>query len=190
VAVAGLYAGPVEEGEEALRAVREFGPPAADLFGVVPYAEFQCSLDDPPGYRNWWTAEYLPDLSDGAIDAIAARSERIPAGASQLFMVPWGGQVARSPEGETPLAGRDARYIVHPLFLWEDAADDAAMIELGRGYRADLAPFATGGNYLNFTGDEGEARLRAAYGASYERLLRVKAEWDPAGVFDPHRVRD
>jgi FAD/FMN-containing dehydrogenase len=185
-----MYAGPVDEGEEALRAIRAFGPPAADLFGAVPYADFQCSLDDPPGYRNWWTAEYLRELSDDAIEAIAARSEQIPAGASQLFMVGWGGAVARVPDGATPLAGRDARYIVHPLFLWDDAGDDQRMIEIGRGYRHDLAPFASGGNYLNFTGDEGEARVRAAFGANYDRLVRVKTEWDPDGIFDPHRVRD
>ena len=98
----------------------------------------------PAGYRNWWTAEHLTDLPDAAVEAIAARSARIPASPSQLFIVPWGGAVARvGPEG-SPLAGRDAACIVHPLFLWEDPADDERMIALSRGYRDDLAPYATG----------------------------------------------
>ena len=62
VIVAGMHAGPLGEGEEALRAIRAFGPPAADFFGPAPYADFQSSLDDPPGFRNWWTAEHLTDL--------------------------------------------------------------------------------------------------------------------------------
>lgn len=66
VMVVGMYNGPVEDGERVLRELRAFGPPAADFFASVGYADFQCSVDDPPGYRNWWTAENLLDLSDEA----------------------------------------------------------------------------------------------------------------------------
>lgn len=184
IMIAGLYAGPLEEAEEALRPIRELGPPAADLFEPMPYADFQRSLDDPPGYRNYWTAEQLPDLPDAAVDAIASRSERIPPGPSQLFIVAWGGAVTRASELDSPLAGRDAAFVVHPLFLWDDPADDDRMVELARGYRDDLRRFATGATYLNFLGEEGSARLRAGFGAeSYERLVRVKTAWDPANVF-------
>src|SRR5262245_61957913 len=122
IMIVGLYAGPLDEGEQALGELRAFGPPAADFFEPMPYADFQGPLDDPPGYRNYWTAEHLRDLSDDAIEAIATRSETIPAGASQLFIVAWGGAVARVTPDESPLAGRDAAFIVHPLFLWEDPA--------------------------------------------------------------------
>lgn len=182
--VAGMYAGPPGEGEEALRELRAFGPPAADFFAPTPYAEFQSSLDDPPGYRNYWTAEHLEELSDAAIEAISRRSEEIPASPSQLFIVPWGGAVARAGVETSPLAGRGTAFVVHPLLLWEDAADDARMIALGRAYREDLAPFASGAAYLNFLGDEGAERVRAGFeGDSYERLAAVKAKWDPKGVF-------
>jgi FAD/FMN-containing dehydrogenase len=183
VAIAGLYAGPVAEGEAALRELRDFGPPAADFFGPAAYADFQCSLDDPPGYRNYWTVEHLRDLPTAAIEAIHERSQRIPAGPAQLFVAAWGGAVERGAAGSA-VAGRDAQFVVHPLFLWEDAADDAAMIELGRGYRDVLAPWATGAAYSNFLGEEGEQRARAAFApGAYERLAAVKAEWDPDDVF-------
>jgi FAD/FMN-containing dehydrogenase len=184
VIVAGMYAGPVDEGEEALREIRQFGPPAADFFEPTAYADFQCSIDDPPGYRNYWTAENVADLPDAAIDALAARSMQIPPGPSQLFIVPWGGAVARAGADHSPLAGRDAAFVVHPLLLWEDAAHDGRMMELGRAYREDLRPYATGATYLNFLGDEGGDRVRAGYGdESYERLLRLKSRWDPANTF-------
>jgi len=183
VAIAGMYAGPVAEGEAALAEIRAFGPPAADFFGPVPYADFQCSLDDPPGYRNYWTVEHLGDLPAAAIDVIHERSLRMPAGPAQLFIAGWGGAVAHN-AADSAIAGRDAAFVVHPLFLWEDPADDERMIELGRGYRDVLAPWATGAAYSNFLGDEGEQRARAAFApGAYERLAAVKAEWDPDDVF-------
>jgi FAD/FMN-containing dehydrogenase len=184
VAIAGMYAGSLAEGEDALRAIRAFGPPAADLFEPMPYTAFQSALDDPPGYRNWWTAEHLTDLHDGAIEAIAQRSEEMPAGPSQLFIVAWGGAVGRVAKDATPLGIRDARFVVHPFALWEDPADDAHVISWARAYRADLWPWATGGVYLNFVGDEGDTRVRAGFGsANHARLARVKARWDPENVF-------
>jgi FAD/FMN-containing dehydrogenase len=184
VAIAGMYAGPVAEGEEHMRAVREFGPPEADFFGPMPYADFQCMIDDPPGYRNYWTAEHLTDMPDAAIEAIARRSEQLPAGPAQLFIVSWGGAVRRVSQDASPLSGRDATFVVHPFALWEDAADDEEMIAWARAFRGDLSDFATGAVYLNFIGDEGAARVKAGYGpSSYERLARVKAAWDPESVF-------
>jgi FAD/FMN-containing dehydrogenase len=184
VAIAGMFAGPVEEGEEVLRDVRAFGPPEVDFFAPMPYPDFQCMIDDPPGYRNYWTAEHLTDLPDEAIEAIARRSEELPPGPAQLFIVGWGGAVARVSEGASPLAGRDARFVVHPFALWEDSADDERMIGWARAFRDDLREFATGAVYLNFIGDEGSARVRAGYGEhSYERLAKVKADWDPENLF-------
>jgi FAD/FMN-containing dehydrogenase len=183
VIVAGMYAGPLEAGEQALQEVRRFGPPAADFFEPTAYADFQCSLDDPPGYRNYWTAEHIADLTDDAIDVIARRSQQIPPSPSQLFIVPWGGQVAKLGPETSPMAGRQAAFIVHPLLLWDDPVDDECMLELGRAYRDDLRPFSSGATYLNFLGDEGSDRVRAGFGSSYERLIQVKTAWDPDNIF-------
>ena len=184
VAIAGMYAGPVAEGEEALREIRAFGPPEVDFYAPMPYPDFQCMIDDPPGYRNYWTADHLTDLPDDAIEAIARRSEELPPGPAQLFIVSWGGAVARASEDDSPLAGREATFVVHPFALWEDPADDERLIGWARAFREDLSAYATGAVYLNFIGDEGQARVRSGYrAASYERLARVKATWDPENVF-------
>jgi hypothetical protein len=180
VAIAGMHAGSVDAAEAALAPIREAGP-VLDAFAPTTYAAFQASLDDPPGYRNWWTAEFLDDLGAPAIDAICALAEELPAGPAQIFIPAWGGAVARGSEG--PLTGRGARFVVHPLLLWEDPAEDERLIAYGRRWREALAPYRTGATYLNFTGDEGQDRVRAAYGTHYERLARVKAGWDPANVF-------
>ena len=116
VAIAGMYAGSVEEGETALRDLRAFGPPEVDFFAPMPYPEFQCILDDPPGYRNYWTDEHLTDLPDEAIEAIAGRAEELPPGPAALFIVAWGGAVARVSE-ETrrwPVATPRSSYTPSP----------------------------------------------------------------------------
>jgi FAD/FMN-containing dehydrogenase len=188
VLIGGMYAGSVADGEQALAELRAFGPPAADLFAPMPYTAFQSMFDDPPGYRNYWTAEQLPDLLPGAIEAIDERSARMPAGASQVFIVPWGGQIPRATSADSPLSGRDAGFVVHPLFLWEDPKDDDYMFELGRGFRDDLAPYSTGDVYLNFIGDEGDERVRDGFApGALERLREIKREWDPQNVFHADR---
>ena len=68
VALALCFSGSVEDGERLIQPFRDLRPDA-DLMGPVRYADFQCSIDDPPGFRNWWTAEYLHDVTDEAIDA-------------------------------------------------------------------------------------------------------------------------
>jgi FAD/FMN-containing dehydrogenase len=182
VAVIGMWAGDAADGEAALAPIRALRPDA-DLFGVTAYADFQCSLDDPPGFRNWWTAENVADLPDEAIERIAARGPDIPAGPSFIFIVAWGGAVARVGAEHSPLAGRDARFIVHPLMLWEDEADDERCIAYGRAVRADVEPWSVGATYPNFLGEEGTARTRAAFGAATERLAAVQRAWDPHGMF-------
>jgi FAD/FMN-containing dehydrogenase len=188
VLIAGMWCGDLAEGERVLAGLRAFGPPKADIFGPVPYADFQSGFDDPPGSRNSWTSEHLAELPDDAIDALVAHGWALPEGASQMVVFCWGGQVARTPAGATPLSGRDARWVIHPLLLWDDADDDEANLAHGRAYRDLLEPWATGAAYGNFIGDEGAARIRAGYQpGDYDRLARVKAAWDPGNVFSANQ---
>ncbi len=156
-----MHAGSSADGERALRPIRELGPAALDAFGPVPYADLQSSLDDPPGFRNYWTVELLADLPDPVVDLLHTQALEMPGSAPQIFCVAWGGAVARDDHG--PLAGRDARFAVHPLMLWEDPADDERVMAWGRRFRDAVSKHATGVSYLNFTGDEEPARVRAQY---------------------------
>jgi FAD/FMN-containing dehydrogenase len=158
--------------------------PDVDLVGPIPYTEFQRMIDDPPGLRNYWTADYLTDLSDDALAVFSRHSEAMPVpGACQSIMFPWGGAVGRATAEDTPMTGRDAQWVSHPFVLWELAEDDDVHIAWGRGLSAEMKQFTTGGVYLNFIGDEGGDRVRAAFGPNYERLARVKRDYDPDNFF-------
>jgi FAD/FMN-containing dehydrogenase len=182
-AIAGLWAGPPEQGALRLRDVLSVVRPIVNLFGEMPYAELQSMIDDPPGKRNWWTAEYLDDLPTAAVQAWCTFSERMPqASFTQSLLVPWGGAVARSGEA-TPMTNRDAGWVVHPFCVWEGEERDSEHIAWGREVREVFASWRTGATYLNFIGDEGADRVRAAFGDNYDRLAAIKAAWDPDNVF-------
>ena len=178
-----VWSGDMGAGEEVLRPFRDFGP-AVDLVGPTPYSDFQSSIDDPPGCRNYWTAEYLHELPEPVLDSIIRHSEALFRGPAQSFTVPWGGAVARVPADSTPLSKRDASFVVHPFALWEGEENDEYNISWARGFARDMRSFATGGVWLNWVGNEGEDRIRAAFGPdNYARLQAVKARFDPDNVF-------
>ncbi|HEV2815239.1 MAG TPA: BBE domain-containing protein, partial [Solirubrobacteraceae bacterium] len=68
---------------------------------------------------------------------------------------------------------------------WEDAGADDANIAWTREFWSALEPLSGGRTYFNFPGqnEEGDAALRASYGANYERLVELKTKWDPDNVF-------
>ncbi len=148
------------------------------------YANLQCMLDDPPGYRNYWSAEHLDSLPDEAVDLFCARAkDMIVPSPSQHVLFPQGGAVARD-GNDYPIAWRQAAWCVHPFGLWENPADDERARNWAHDIRADLRPWASGDVALNFIGDEGHDRVLAGVGQKHaERLARIKAQYDPDNVF-------
>ncbi|GAA2378094.1 oxidoreductase [Catellatospora methionotrophica] len=155
-----------------------------ELIAEVPYAELQAMFDDPPGYRNYWSAEHLDTLPDRAVDLFCARAyDMVVPSPSQHVLFPYGGAVADGPTG-FPVPWRRAPWVVHPLGLWTDDADDERAVRWARDLRADVKPWSTGAVYSNFIGQEGQERVVAGYGLdNYRRLSRVKAAYDPDNTF-------
>lgn len=183
VGFAALWVGDPAAGAEAVAPMRALGP-AVDLVGEMPYADFQCMLDDPPGLNNYWSADYHNSFPDDALDVFVKYGFERQSPFTQQILIPWGGAVARVPEEATPMTNRDVAWITHPFAVWEGDENNDANIEWARAFRRDIASYASGGIYLNFIGDEGEDRVRAAYGdEKYRRLQSIKAEWDPGNVF-------
>ncbi len=162
-----------------------------ELISEMTYAELQCMLDDPPGYRNYKSAEYLDAFPDAAVDLFCSRSRNmVVPSPSQQVMIPQGGLIARGPSGY-PIPWRQSPWCTHPFGLWEDPNDDERGRQWVHNLRADLKPWASGAVYLNFIGNEGHDRVIAGFGAdNYARLAAVKAEYDPDNVFHlNHNIR-
>jgi FAD/FMN-containing dehydrogenase len=186
IAILATYTGAEAEAREAIEPLLRLEP-AGEMIAEMPYAELQSMLDDPPGYRNYWSAEYLDELPDAAIDVFCGHADGIIVPSpTQHIVFPWGGAVARA-AADSPLATRSSPWVVHPLTMWEDPADDDRAIRWTRDLCADMRPWSSGATYLNFVGDEGQDRIVSGYGQeNYERLAEVKAEYDPDNVFHLH----
>jgi FAD/FMN-containing dehydrogenase len=183
VGLAFVHAGDPADGAEHAAPFRALGP-AVDLVGEMNYADFQCMVDAPPDLYNYWSADYHDELTDDAVDVIVDSAKNLPGPHSQQLLVRWGGAVAGPAAAETPLTNRGAGWVSHPVGLEETREGGQQAKAWVKRFRGDIAPHATGGVWLNFVGDEGQDRVRAAFGEeNYSRLAQVKREFDPENVF-------
>jgi FAD/FMN-containing dehydrogenase len=185
VAVAGLYSGPVDDGPRLLRALDHLGPPLVDSMAPQPYTAVQSMSDGAwqAGFENYWKAEFLRDLDDSALETVVDFAAGITSPLSDIKLGPLGGAIARVGEADTAYHHRKAPWVININTRWGDGPPDAH-VAWTRALWEKIQPASTGGVYVNFLGDEGPDRVRAAYGDShYDRLARCKAIYDPHNVF-------
>ena len=185
--VLGVYAGPADEGEAALRPLRELGELLIDLSGPMQFVDVQKIYDPdyPAGHRYYWKSTNLAGISGDAVDTLVERTLAAPSKHSTIDIWLNGGAIDRVGPADTAFAGRGNRYVVNPEANWEAATDDEANIAWARSVLAALEPHASGGAYLNFPGflEEGEKLVRESHGSNYARLAQLKARLDPENVF-------
>ncbi len=187
VAVAILgYNGPPEEGEKIIRPLRELGPPLADQTGPMPYTQLQSMLDEgfPAGLQVYWRSNFLRGIPDNAVEELTTQFSRVTSPLSALLLEQLGGAVSRVGRDETAFNHRDAAYNLAIIARWQDPKDADPHIAWTRAVHEAMERFATGGVYVNYLGEEGQDRVRAAYGdAKYARLVALKERYDPDNLF-------
>lgn len=183
--VLGIAVGPLEAGAADLAPIARLGDGAVvDIGGPTQYTDFQTFFDaDYPAHtmRYYWKSSFADELTDARIDALVEAFGRRPSHHSTIDIWPLGGAIAREPAGGSAFGQRDAAWLISPESNWEHAADDAANVAWGREIVAAIG----GSAYLNFPGllEAGDREARASHGATYERLARVKRDYDPDNVF-------
>ncbi len=185
IVLAILYAGDVEEGQKLVEPLRTFGNPQGEHLGPQPFAAWQQAFDPllTPGARNYWKSPNFTELSDGAIDTIIEYAGKLPSPHCEIFVGLLGGQVSRVAPDATAYAHRDAKFVLNVHGRWESAAEDERGIAWAREFFEKSAQYATGGVYVNFMTEEETDRIAAAYGPNYDRLVQLKAKFDPDNIF-------
>lgn len=184
-----VYNGNLKKGEKVLRPMREFGPPMMDTIGPMPYRQIQTLFDEgaPPGLRNYWKSSFLERLPTEAIETLVSCRASMPSPNSKLFIECFGGEMARVGRDETAFAHRDMPYNLLILGAWEKTEDDQKNIAWARETWQAMEPYASGGVYVNYLGqetDEGASRVRASYGQDkFDRLVALKTKYDPKNLF-------
>jgi FAD/FMN-containing dehydrogenase len=187
VAILAPYAGPVAEGERVVAPFRELGDPIADFSGPTTYLEAQSTLDAdyPDGGLYYWKSADVERLDAEVIERLTASAASAPSDESTIDVWFHGGAMTRVAPDATAFGARQA-YLIGVEANWNDAATSEANVAWARDAVAALEPYSTGGAYLNFPGlfEEGEELLRASHGAAnYERLVALRREYDPTGLF-------
>jgi FAD/FMN-containing dehydrogenase len=186
VALGGVWVGPMEEGERVLRPLREFGPPAADIYQPMPYSAAQTMADFlwPKGLYSYWKSSFLKSLSDGALDTILDFYAKTPSPRT-IVVVEHDGDSAwgRVPEDATAFGHRNWPYNMVITTMWTDPKDSEANIGWTREFWEAMKPFLAEAAYVNYLGDVDEEGVRSAYGKKYERLAALKQKYDPTNFF-------
>jgi FAD/FMN-containing dehydrogenase len=185
IAIVACYAGPVEEGERVLRPLKGFGSPVLDLCQPKPFVEHQKMFD--PSYPHGWSYYVrscdVAALDDDVIDIVVEHGRRITSPITSVALWQMGGAVGRIDEGATAFNGRQAGFTFNINGNSKTADGFDAERDWARNYWSALAPHHTS-VYVNFLMEEGEERVRQAYGAAkYDRLKALKRKYDPTNFF-------
>lgn len=180
-----VYAGEAEAGERALAPFRVLATPLADMLKPMSYPEIYPPEEGAEEYHPVAASRtmFVDEIDLSVAETIVERLQSSTAAMSVAQLRVLGGAMARVPADATAFAHRTSKIMVNIAALYEKPEEKAT-------HEAWVADFASAllqsdsGAYVNFLGDEGEERIRAAYpGSTWDRLVEVKARYDPTNLF-------
>jgi FAD/FMN-containing dehydrogenase len=174
-----------EAAEKALRPMRQFGKPAFDHVGPMPFPVLQSLFDGlyPPGLQWYWKANFLKSLSQKSIDLRVEQASKLPTMHSTAHIYPIDGAAGRVGIGDTAFQFRDAKWAEVIVGVDPDPANKEKITTWAKEYWDALRPYSEEGAYVNFMMDEGQERVMATYGGNYTRLAAIKKKYDPTNFF-------
>jgi FAD/FMN-containing dehydrogenase len=173
-----------EEESDALREARSFGEPILDGIAPLPLPMWNSAFDAlyPPGDQWYWRGEFIREIPDEAIAVHTEYGPAMPTWKSTMHLYAIDGAASRVPNDATAWSYRDAIWGGVFAGVDPDPANAGAIRDWSRAYSDAIKPYGMGGGYVNFHMDEPD-RVRGMYGANYDRLARIKAQYDPDNVF-------
>lgn len=178
------YTGDPEKFDDIFQEVRDLSP-VFDHVGEMPYPAIQTLFDGlmPPGMQWYWRADFFNEIGADARAAHLKFGSSIPTPLSQMHMYPISGAASRIGNEDTPWAYRNAKYAGVIVGVDPDPANADKITEWCKSYYDALHPYSSGGAYSNFMMDEGQERVMASYKHNYERLTKIKKQYDPNNLF-------
>ena len=191
--------------------VRAGADPVSSSLEQLPYAAARHFLaEQAPGLEQPETASdneqppppklvfnksefFREPLPRGAIEALVDHfaADRIHGQARELDLTPWGGAYNRVQRHATAFAHRNERFLLkHAVSLGAAGSNsdrDDARTWLTRSW-ALAHPYGSGGVFPNFADPDLDAWATAYHRSNRNRLLQVKARYDPENVFRSDRV--
>ena len=175
--------GDPDEVEEPMEEFTDFGDPEVKAIYPADYTELYDPFSVPTGHRHKWESVYLDTVSDGLIETLQEDALPMPTPQSVVSIYALGGAINEVAADATAYPHRDASYLAHIQAHWTEPGEDTTNRQWARELHGAAAEHGTGGEYVNNQTDDAAERVRAAYGANYDRLVEIKNEWDPENLF-------
>jgi FAD/FMN-containing dehydrogenase len=177
------FAGPPEAAEPVLAQFRSLAEPIVDMVRPIPYPEMYSPEEEDFHPTAIGRTMFLDTVDDDTAEMIAERLEASDATMRVTQLRVMGGAIARVPDDATAFAHRRSRIMTNVAAFYDGPEDKAVREAWVNQLAADLRQQDTGA-YVNFLGDEGPERIRAAYpDGTWDRLTAVKARYDPTNLF-------
>lgn len=179
------YTGPPEKAEKAFQPIRSFKKPLLDWVGPKPFTSLQTMFDPfyPTGLQWYWKGDFVNELSDKAIELHYKYAKELPTWRSTMHLFPIDRAAAKVGKNDTAWNYREAKWSEVIVGVDPDPANKDLITKWAKDYWKDLHPYSAGGAYINFMMEEGDDRIRAAYGDNYEQLVKIKNKYDPHNFF-------
>ena len=184
--IAVCYCGDATRGEQLLAPIRKLGTPLADLIQERTYVEMQSMFDDlfTPGRMYYWKSSLIRKIDEGFIETALEHAKGMPlTNGSFIYMQQLHGKASRVGVSDTAFPHRYDHYNCGPLAGWDSPAETEKNVRWARQCWEALQPFYERSAYVNDLGDEGDQRVREAFGENYQRLVALKKKYDPTNFF-------
>jgi FAD/FMN-containing dehydrogenase len=184
-AIVACWAGDPAEGERRFKPFHDVAEVKAKMVGPVPYPAINAAFDGlfPKGIRQYWKGNFVKELSDEAIAEHVKHGPSAPTVSSTMHLYPINGACQRVAADATAFGHRDANFAMVVLAASSDPSQDEGNKKWVRNYSKALAPYSEAGGYVNFMDGDDTKRVKANYGANYNRLASIKRKYDPDNVF-------
>jgi FAD/FMN-containing dehydrogenase len=180
------YVGSEDSGAKAIQPFIDSLPePLMHGAHSMPHAVLQGAFDGlyPRGHQWYWRADFVKEIPDEAVAEHERYGAAVPTIQSTMHMYPIDGAASDVDAADTAWSYRDAKWGSVFAGVDPDPANVDKIRDWTINYHEALHPYSAGGAYVNMMMDEGQERVRASYRGNYERLARIKAQYDPDNLF-------
>jgi UDP-N-acetylenolpyruvoylglucosamine reductase len=184
-AVMWCIVGSEQDAADLLAPVHGVGTPLLHGVGPAPHPAVQSLFDGlyPKGLQCYWRADFFNELSDELAERHLEWAHKLPTMHSTMHLYPIDGTAHDVANDDTAFSYRDAGWAEVIFGVDPDPANAELIRDWCVGYWDATHPYSAGGAYVNFMMEEGQERVRATYRDNYDRLARIKAQYDPDNVF-------
>ena len=178
------YSGPADRADKVLGPISEFGKPIANTLKPMDYVAIQSAWDnsDPRNDGEYLKSGFTREITDDLVDALVDGFEPHPDRTTQVFYQCSGGAIARVPDDATAFAHRYASHSVFTVVSWEPGVGRDPHVRYIRKFWNEVEPH-TQGFYTNEIADEAQSVVNDNYFGNFDRLLKLKNEYDPTNLF-------